>query len=1047
MNTEKGLLNKHFGAFKERFSLNRFLKIFQYIILFLCITVTCFGAVEDLTTYTEVDTGGNLTATSTKATLNSGTAAVRLSKYIKGQGLNGLKRRYILNLGSEPILETCIFGLSDEGANNNWKEWTTGLVIIVNDNKITLRNIDEGTEDESAALSYSTDYYLDIKRNVNQLRCYIYDDSAFSSLVELIELNDFEPLFSFSDITLISKPANGLAFFPSMDTPVYSDDGSSVASWTEINSGGTYSSVTEDGRSCILVTDATGGDPETIQQTSPGALPNPCFSEFGLKTSGVGNYGSANNIRMQIRDGAYQSMLDIYANSYYGRDGTNFAITHDNGTWYDFRVYHNSTGAYYYRKEDGKQWEYIGTMNVSANANTDIFLYAASNDVAISFWVDYLNVGSGTADPFELYIEDVNNFDMVFSSYSNPGVAYPGDLEEPFTTDLATAGFTTSGTGTVETTGGELHITGDGEAHKAVPNGAVDSESVSQLKKVKITSIGAGDAAHIISIKDGANVFTGLAVERGGFYYWSCQWNTTKYDSNIKLELDTYYTIQLMANAQSGTGNTANLSVIVDGNTAVNTLNGNAYSDFTIDEVQFGAVDETNYTANAEWYGDDLHIMSHQFFYSPGTSAFASNGDMIVGCNLGTLFGGVDAFILFKTTDNGATWTYETIDIGADIGETVTSARFQGTITIGDDIYIVANALYDYDVDLTDEYSTYVYKMSVSGGVLGSPVILEDSGTPIVLRDVYPDAGVMIDPNDATKILVTLRINWLVEATHEIKLASFDTDSSPPAWNGSGSWVSLAVVGDYTYLGNDLKPSEVSLTLNPQDSNKTIFTCRWTNMSGDAYEEFIAYRIATGSVYTSGNWAASVSLRDDWSHYHGAVGNFIAVGDQLLWVSFIRQPSGDRMRDAIYQIDPSDLSELLNGYVFSVGTPGVSPFFDYGCYKRVGNGHALQGPDADKIYWTTMSGTAGVFAFNSGILSNLTVNITGDGGSGQWRRVGTGSWLNEGTEEDITPGTYTVEFNDVSGKITPANQEVILSDGETETITGVYTGGAVILMF
>jgi len=63
-----------------------------------------------------------------------------------------------------------------------------------------------------------------------------------------------------------------------------------------------------------------------------------------------------------------------------------------------------------------------------------------------------------------------------------------------------------------------------------------------------------------------------------------------------------------------------------------------------------------------------------------------------------------------------------------------------------------------------------------------------------------------------------------------------------------------------------------------------------------------------------------------------------------------------------------------------------------------------------------------------------------DGGA-QWRRVGTGVWRNSGTTETGVPvGQHTIEFKDVSGWTTPANQTVMVSNGRTATATGAYNG-------
>ena len=57
----------------------------------------------------------------------------------------------------------------------------------------------------------------------------------------------------------------------------------------------------------------------------------------------------------------------------------------------------------------------------------------------------------------------------------------------------------------------------------------------------------------------------------------------------------------------------------------------------------------------------------------------------------------------------------------------------------------------------------------------------------------------------------------------------------------------------------------------------------------------------------------------------------------------------------------------------------------------------------------------------------------------QWRRVGTETWLDSGaTESGLAPADYDVQFKDVAGWDTPANQTVTVSDGLTATAEGVY---------
>jgi hypothetical protein len=59
--------------------------------------------------------------------------------------------------------------------------------------------------------------------------------------------------------------------------------------------------------------------------------------------------------------------------------------------------------------------------------------------------------------------------------------------------------------------------------------------------------------------------------------------------------------------------------------------------------------------------------------------------------------------------------------------------------------------------------------------------------------------------------------------------------------------------------------------------------------------------------------------------------------------------------------------------------------------------------------------------------------------SGQWRRVGTTTWLNGGsTETGIPVGAYTVEFKSMTGWTTPSSVAVTISNGATATASGTY---------
>jgi len=74
---------------------------------------------------------------------------------------------------------------------------------------------------------------------------------------------------------------------------------------------------------------------------------------------------------------------------------------------------------------------------------------------------------------------------------------------------------------------------------------------------------------------------------------------------------------------------------------------------------------------------------------------------------------------------------------------------------------------------------------------------------------------------------------------------------------------------------------------------------------------------------------------------------------------------------------------------------------------------------------------------------SLHVTITPAGAiaaGAQWRRVGTGTWLDSDvTEADVPPGPWNVEFKDIFGWTQPSNHAVVVALGATTEDTGGYT--------
>ena len=71
---------------------------------------------------------------------------------------------------------------------------------------------------------------------------------------------------------------------------------------------------------------------------------------------------------------------------------------------------------------------------------------------------------------------------------------------------------------------------------------------------------------------------------------------------------------------------------------------------------------------------------------------------------------------------------------------------------------------------------------------------------------------------------------------------------------------------------------------------------------------------------------------------------------------------------------------------------------------------------------------------------NVTISpIEAISAGAQWRRTGTTTWYNSSdTETDIPVGSYTVEFKNINGWVSPFNQGVTISNGSTTNINGNY---------
>jgi hypothetical protein len=86
-------------------------------------------------------------------------------------------------------------------------------------------------------------------------------------------------------------------------------------------------------------------------------------------------------------------------------------------------------------------------------------------------------------------------------------------------------------------------------------------------------------------------------------------------------------------------------------------------------------------------------------------------------------------------------------------------------------------------------------------------------------------------------------------------------------------------------------------------------------------------------------------------------------------------------------------------------------------------------------------GATGAYIVQTGYL-RVTISPSGAVNAGaKWRRVGMSTWQNSGaTETGIPVGQYTVEFSDAAGWTKPDNQTATITNRQTTTASGAYTG-------
>jgi len=161
------------------------------------------------------------------------------------------------------------------------------------------------------------------------------------------------------------------------------------------------------------------------------------------------------------------------------------------------------------------------------------------------------------------------------------------------------------------------------------------------------------------------------------------------------------------------------------------------------------------------------------------------------------------------------------------------------------------------------------------------------------------------------------------------------------------------------------------------------------------------------------------------------------------------------------QPNNNDQTQYLVGIVQADGLWHLENNVNYGDtgdpYPGSADNRALSpwtDPDSDSYY----NGVTGIAVFNISDSAatmtfdldlqaepkgSLTVNIEPAEAvvaGAQWRRVGTSTWYDSGfTESEIPVGDYDVEFSSIAGWITPSNEPVTITVGETTTTSGTYT--------
>ncbi len=308
-------------------------------------------------------------------------------------------------------------------------------------------------------------------------------------------------------------------------------------------------------------------------------------------------------------------------------------------------------------------------------------------------------------------------------------------------------------------------------------------------------------------------------------------------------------------------------------------------------------------------------------------------------------------------------------------------------------------------------------------------------------------------------------------------------------WQNSGATVSNLTVGSHTVEFKDVtgytKPS--SQTVSIQDGQTATATGAYTLLNNTQAQYYpITFFYNTSNTFLVGNLT-----------FNGVPFNIPETGNNI-WDSYSATGTNPRFIDiSINKFGITEVHTLINSSYGQRG-PNSYAFIEFfgstGAYLKVnliGNDNIR---DYNQSYWTnTINGITTIEVFNDGsghrrdkqlftlpsefstqqlekirlsdnggtdfqrvfltgltVVSgtpsqtqtgSLTVTLTPqtaiDAGA-QWR-VDSGTWQNNGaTVSNLTVGSHTVEFKDVTGYTKPSSQTVTIQQGQTATATGTY---------